>query len=303
MPDSQTARQQPNNPVPTVLESQADLENQPSTHQAPVGVEASPEFVAQVIGVEDCRWGGRAVSLKPDDQLQSGQRLELAAGVVEIAFDSGAQVTLEGPATLEVNSAWKATLLEGKLDAIVPAEAIGFRIANPFVDVVDLGTEFSMVATQNGETEVYVHKGQVQTLPHDASGHNLSAILLKADQSWTFGRKGNAEIKNPKTKTKAAVKIHKNPHFRGNRHITGLINAAKVQDATPGNATGIAKHEKHPQMSAAIHELEEAKKELQEAAHDFGGHREDALRAVDKAIEQLRKALEGDRKQDRKRTK
>ena len=56
------------------------------------------------------------------------------------------------------------------------------------------------------------------------------------------------------------------------------------------------KREPHPRIRAAIRELEAAKKELQEAPHDFGGHRADAVQAVDKAIEQLRLALQYDKK-------
>jgi hypothetical protein len=40
----------------------------------------------------------------------------------------------------------------------------------------------------------------------------------------------------------------------------------------------------HPGMRAALHELREARGELRASAHDFGGHRAAALRAVDDAI-------------------
>jgi hypothetical protein len=49
-------------------------------------------------------------------------------------------------------------------------------------------------------------------------------------------------------------------------------------------------------MRAAIRELEAAKVELQKAPHDFGGHRADAVVAVDRAIEQLRLALQYDKR-------
>jgi hypothetical protein len=54
--------------------------------------------------------------------------------------------------------------------------------------------------------------------------------------------------------------------------------------------------EHHPHIRAAIKELEEAKRELQTAAHDFGGHRADAVRACDEAIHQLQLALQYDKK-------
>ncbi len=42
----------------------------------------------------------------------------------------------------------------------------------------------------------------------------------------------------------------------------------------------------HPEIREAIRALERAKEHMQHAAHDFGGHRADALRACDEAIHQ-----------------
>ena len=54
-------------------------------------------------------------------------------------------------------------------------------------------------------------------------------------------------------------------------------------------------HERHPEIRSALHALENARDRLQHANHDFGGHREAALRACDTAIEQLRLALQFDK--------
>lgn len=56
------------------------------------------------------------------------------------------------------------------------------------------------------------------------------------------------------------------------------------------------RNERHPHIRAAIRELQEAKHELQTASHDFGGHREDAVKACDEAIRQLQQALQYDKK-------
>jgi len=48
---------------------------------------------------------------------------------------------------------------------------------------------------------------------------------------------------------------------------------------------------RHPHMQNALYELKEARLELKQAAHDFGGHREAALKAVDTAIAQIEIAL------------
>lgn len=70
---------------------------------------------------------------------------------------------------------------------------------------------------------------------------------------------------------------------------------AHAQAALPTPITASArKPEAHPRMRSAIRELEAAKVELQKAPHDFGGHRADAVVAVDRAIDQLRLALRYD---------
>ena len=67
----------------------------------------------------------------------------------------------------------------------------------------------------------------------------------------------------------------------------------KAQDQDRDDRGG---REQHPHIRGAIRELREAKRELQTAAHDFGGHRADALRSVDEAIHQLQLALQYDKK-------
>ena len=46
--------------------------------------------------------------------------------------------------------------------------------------------------------------------------------------------------------------------------------------------------EKHPRIHAALDSLEHAKAELKAAPHDFGGHRAEAIEAIDHAIAQLK---------------
>jgi hypothetical protein len=45
--------------------------------------------------------------------------------------------------------------------------------------------------------------------------------------------------------------------------------------------------EPHPEIREAIGALRRAKEHLEHAAHDFGGHRVEAIRATDEAIRQL----------------
>jgi hypothetical protein len=53
--------------------------------------------------------------------------------------------------------------------------------------------------------------------------------------------------------------------------------------------------EPHPEIHDALDALRRAKFRMEHAAHDFGGHREDALRATDEAIRQLEICMKFDR--------
>lgn len=61
--------------------------------------------------------------------------------------------------------------------------------------------------------------------------------------------------------------------------------------ATPRFANTAPPPPEHPHIRAAVNELREARMELQRAAHDFCGHRADALRDTDVALRQLQEAL------------
>ena len=78
----------------------------------------------------------------------------------------------------------------------------------------------------------------------------------------------------------------------GSIAIAGAVGATRAIAYSQQPATKAAKmgNEKHPAIHAAIGSLERAKKELEGAAHDFGGHRVDAIKAIDEALKQLRLA-------------
>ena len=75
-----------------------------------------------------------------------------------------------------------------------------------------------------------------------------------------------------------------------------VMTAAPPQGGKEKQEEKRERNEKHPHIRAAIHELQEAKNELQHADHDFGGHRAEAVEAIDNALKQLRQALQYDKK-------
>jgi hypothetical protein len=73
------------------------------------------------------------------------------------------------------------------------------------------------------------------------------------------------------------------------------ILALMLALAFPAMAPASAAPERHPEIREAHNALHRAKDHLEHAAHDFGGHRADALRATDEAIHQLQICLDYDK--------
>ena len=69
--------------------------------------------------------------------------------------------------------------------------------------------------------------------------------------------------------------------------------ATAALPATP--AVNASAAEPHPQIREAIASLRRAKEHMEHAAHDFGGHRVEALRATEEAIRQLETCLKYDK--------
>jgi hypothetical protein len=75
-----------------------------------------------------------------------------------------------------------------------------------------------------------------------------------------------------------------------------LAPAAHASAHTPSSRPSpAARVEPHPQINQAIIALEAARMHLRRAAHDFGGHRVAAIAAIDRALIQLRLALQFDK--------
>jgi hypothetical protein len=73
---------------------------------------------------------------------------------------------------------------------------------------------------------------------------------------------------------------------------TDITTASDTSPAKKSKATS----DSHPVIANTINNLEAARKHLNEAGHDFGGHKEKAIKACDDAIEQLKDAEKFDKK-------
>jgi hypothetical protein len=119
-----------------------------------------PRYVATLADGKACKWDGGTLPTEVGARLTAG-RLRLAEGVARVVFDGGAEVTVEGPADLELVSPHACVLHNGRLVARVPPPAVGFTVDTPTAVLKDLGTEFGAHVRDAQTVDVQVFNGVV----------------------------------------------------------------------------------------------------------------------------------------------
>ncbi len=135
--------------------------------------------VAVLAREDNVRWANETSQV--GDSMPPG-KWDLVSGTVEIQFYSGASVTLQAPAELEILSENGGILHRGRLRADVPPHAYGFSIKTAAVELVDLGTSFGMNVTDDAETEIHVFDGEVELFGKGAQPTIGKGDLLTAGQ-------------------------------------------------------------------------------------------------------------------------
>lgn len=72
--------------------------------------------------------------------------------------------------------------------------------------------------------------------------------------------------------------------------VLGVIGTSRPANTEP------QRDERHPRIAQAVNALRDASVYMREAAHDFCGHKVEAMRATDAAIRQLEMARQCDRR-------
>ena len=147
-----------------------------------------------------------------------------------------------------------------------------------------LAQNYSRVSSRGGgERHPKIHqainalqnaKGDLQNAAHDFCGHRVEAL-----------ESVNEAIKqlNLALESDQAMNTHPN------------APAPATASYAPPPRGGAAVGERHPMIRRAINALDAARTDLQQAAHDFKGHRAEALEAVNRAQSELRQALACDK--------
>jgi ferric-dicitrate binding protein FerR (iron transport regulator) len=88
-------------------------------------------------------------------------RVRLAAGEIVLRLQTGVELTLLGPAEMNIRDGMLVHLERGRLLARVPHWAVGFTVRTRQLEIYDLGTVFGVSMDETG-SGVFVFKGSVQ---------------------------------------------------------------------------------------------------------------------------------------------
>ncbi|MBU4273322.1 MAG: FecR family protein [Planctomycetes bacterium] len=184
--------------------------------------DAMPEmvFVGRITGMVDVKWSDTTTAAVTS-YVALGRKYALASGLMEITYDSGAKVILQGPCTYEAESTAGGYLSLGKLTARVgavggkgssskvqgsrsaslttshqplatnsnPQSLIPnplFAIRTPTAIVTDLGTEFGVEVDKSGATQSHVFRGKVKVLVLGGTAGSPSSgreVILSENES------------------------------------------------------------------------------------------------------------------------
>ncbi|MBE2283392.1 MAG: DNRLRE domain-containing protein [Prosthecobacter sp.] len=140
--------------------------------------------VATLIRAQQCQWAGSSLPTVEGARLKPGM-LDLIEGLAVLRFDSGAELVLEAPATVEVLDAMNCKLRRGTLVAEVPPQAKGFSIDTKDAKVIDWGTKFGVSADDDGKYMVRVLEGLVEVEDKNATGSKKLEKGQGIDRGWS----------------------------------------------------------------------------------------------------------------------
>ena len=170
--------------------------------------EPQKELVGRITSVVDCQWADSSTA-PVSGLVAMGHKFAISSGLMEITYDTGAKVVLQGPVTYEVESARGGYLSLGKLTARVmkgpgageqgserlnpvsgtsnPQSTIHnhlFAIRTPSAIVTDLGTEFGVEVDKHGGTKSHVFRGSVKLEVVSTDGASeVPPCILHANES------------------------------------------------------------------------------------------------------------------------
>jgi len=161
-------------------------EDEPQPERNP-NAPPSLEAVAMLSQAADAKWSG-ASHPEIGDSLEAGD-LQLESGIVQIEFFSGVHLLLRGPADINLRGPNEVFLRKGTASCYVSEMGRGFRIVTKDMEVIDVGTAFSIDVQEGKESEVHVLQGEVEI-----KAPSRSVLQLKESKAIRMSEAGPQDV-------------------------------------------------------------------------------------------------------------
>ena len=144
--------------------------------------------IGRITGVADCKLANSEI-VQIGTPVRIADRYVLASGLMEISYNTGAKVLLQGPLTYEAESNNGGFMSIGKLTGKVESErAKGFSVRTPTAVITDLGTEFGVEVDRDGRTEAQVFLGAVAIVSSHPAAQKKPQVVRAGEQAAVEGQ-------------------------------------------------------------------------------------------------------------------
>ena len=217
---------------------------------------AKASTVGQITGMVDCSWEGSELRVQGSDEnghkdlkseirnlkspVSLGDRFAIRSGLLEITYDTGAKVILQGPVTYKVESKNGGFMSVGKLTGKVEVEAAkGFCVRTPTATVTDLGTEFGVEVDREGNHDVQVFAGQVKVQLPAEQGGRPREMQLTVNQAIRFNASTGSVTRHSATTSQFVRNISPHTASQSSRSIGVNFTCGDKTNLSPEEITGV----------------------------------------------------------------
>jgi hypothetical protein len=151
-------------------------------HASDMTAAESQPAVGRITAMVGCKPANMEREVVEGDCALLGSEYSLASGLMEITYNTGARIILQGPVTYRVESRNGGFMPVGKLTGkMATVRAKGFVVRTPTATVTDLGTEFGIEVARSGTTKTQVFQGAVELRINQDGGMASRKVLRPED--------------------------------------------------------------------------------------------------------------------------
>ena len=168
-------------------------------------IPVAPQAVATLTKTLNAKWDDSTLPTTTGSELFAGE-MRLIEGYAQITFMDGAEIVLQAPARFKLETDEQMFLQNGRLTAKVPSGAEGFKLNTPNAMMIDLGTEFGVIVSEAGQSELHVFEGEVKLFSDKRTGGNIYKQTFRTGQAGVIDKSGQLSKKTYKATPRCFVR-------------------------------------------------------------------------------------------------